>query len=102
MGPRNDSLSFLDRDGKRAFIDCGPGHDVVNYLGPIDTRDVISTDCEEVNANTSDRPHPHRKIRVSGSDLRLGSFASYAAQGISRGTAAYIASASASDGDMAV
>jgi hypothetical protein len=35
-------------------IDCGPGHDIVNYLGAIDTADVISADCEDVNANTSD------------------------------------------------
>jgi hypothetical protein len=54
MGAGNDELSFLDQDGKRAFIDCGSGHDVVNYLGPIDAQDVISDNCEDVNANTSD------------------------------------------------
>ena len=54
MGPGNDSLSFLDDDGQRAVIDCGAGHDVVNYLGPIDPKDVIRANCEDVNANTSD------------------------------------------------
>jgi hypothetical protein len=54
MGPGNDSLSFLDVDGTRAVIDCGSGHDVVNYLGAIDPDDVIRANCEEVNANTSD------------------------------------------------
>jgi Ca2+-binding RTX toxin-like protein len=54
MGAGNDSLSFLTDDAKVAVIDCGRGHDVVNYLGAIDTDDVISTNCEEVSANTSD------------------------------------------------
>lgn len=54
MGRGDDSLSFLTDDGVRAFIDCGSGHDVVNYLGAIDTADVISKNCDEVNANTSD------------------------------------------------
>ena len=54
MGAGNDELSFLTDDDKRAVIDCGSGHDVVNYLGAIDTTDVIRANCEDVNANTSD------------------------------------------------
>ena len=54
MGAGNDELSFLTDDDARAVIDCGSGHDVVNYLGAIDTTDVIRADCEDVNANTSD------------------------------------------------
>ncbi len=33
MGAGNDELSFLTDDDSRAVIDCGSGHDVVNYLG---------------------------------------------------------------------
>ena len=54
MGSGNDELSFLTDDHKRAVIDCGSGHDVVNYLGAIDKDDVIRANCEDVNANTSD------------------------------------------------
>ncbi len=54
MGPGNDSLALPRRRRQRAVIDCGKGHDVVNYLGQIDPDDVIRANCEEVNADTSD------------------------------------------------
>jgi len=53
MGSGHGELSFLTDDDNRAVIDCGSGHDVVNYLGAIDTTDVIRANCEDVNANTS-------------------------------------------------
>ena len=55
MGAGNDELELPHRRRRsRAVIDCGSGHDVVNYLGAIDTTDVIRANCEDVNANTSD------------------------------------------------
>ncbi|HEY7043980.1 MAG TPA: hypothetical protein VH419_09965 [Nocardioidaceae bacterium] len=39
LGRGNDWMSLLDNDGVRGFVDCGPGHDVVSYLGSIDMHD---------------------------------------------------------------
>jgi Ca2+-binding RTX toxin-like protein len=47
LGAGRDYMTLLHNDGVSAFIDCGPGRDLVTYLFARDTRDRL-VNCEVV------------------------------------------------------
>ena len=51
LGAGRDYMSLLDNDGVSAFIDCGPGRDVITYLGSRDTKDHV-INCEVIRVET--------------------------------------------------
>jgi Ca2+-binding RTX toxin-like protein len=51
LGTGRDFLTLLHNDGVSAFIDCGPGRDLVTYLVSRDTRDHL-INCEVVRVET--------------------------------------------------
>ena len=51
LGAGRDYMTLLHDDGVSAFIDCGPGRDLITYLVSRDTRDHL-VNCEVVRVET--------------------------------------------------